>query len=200
MLYLFLLDVNIRMMEVEEGRMAQKNLLPMILLGLLEKEPMTGYDLKKIFDTEVGEFWSVKHSQIYLELKRLLALEEIESQTGFFGNKIEKTYYKITEKGTDRLEAWLGSYEDFLSVNKDEFVLKLYFIRDRQDPRLQELILDQYRMRKEKLKHLQGRKELVFPTEKERQEHYGHALILEHAIRRETEYVKWLEEIIEECR
>ena len=48
--------------------MAQKNLLKNILLGLINEKPKTGYDLKKEFDTEIGEFWSVKHSQIYLEL------------------------------------------------------------------------------------------------------------------------------------
>ena len=41
--------------------MAQKNLLPLILLGLLRDSKKTGYELKKDFDTEIGEFWSVKH-------------------------------------------------------------------------------------------------------------------------------------------
>ena len=77
--------------------MAQKNLLPLILLGLLKDHSKTGYELKKDFDTEIGEFWSVKHSQIYLELKRLTELEEISSTTGFFGSKVEKTYYEITK-------------------------------------------------------------------------------------------------------
>lgn len=60
--------------------MAQKNLLKYILLGLITEKPKTGYDLKKEFDTEIGEFWSVKHSQIYLELKRLEKEGEIRTQ------------------------------------------------------------------------------------------------------------------------
>ena len=106
--------------------MAQKNLLPYILLGLIEDKPKTGYDLMKEFETEIGEFWSVKHSQIYLELKRLVSNEDIKSETGYFGNKIEKTYYSITEKGQNKLHKWQYSYEDHLSVNKDEFVLFCY--------------------------------------------------------------------------
>lgn len=177
--------------------MAQKNLLPMILLGLINIEPKTGYDLKKEFETEIGEFWSVKHSQIYLELKRLVAEDEIVAETGFFGNKIEKTYYRITSKGRERLQDWLESYYDMLSVNKDEFVLKLYFIKKKDDPRLKGLLNEQFRLRREKLTHLLERRELLFKTKKSRNENYGHYLILEHAIQREQEYVSWLEGILE---
>jgi len=176
--------------------MAQKNLLPMILLGLISMEPKTGYDLKKEFETEIGEFWSVKHSQIYLELKRLENLDEIKSKTGFYGNKIEKTYYEITDVGRKRLEDWLQSTEEMLAVNKDEFVLKLFFIKSKSDPRLIELLYEQYRLRKEKLRHLEERKKMLFPSEKEIEENYGHYLILDHAIRREKEYVSWIEENI----
>lgn len=178
--------------------MAQKNLLPMILLGLIQQGPKTGYDLKKIFETEIGEFWSVKHSQIYLELKRLQSLEEIEAKTGFFGNKIEKTYYEITDLGIKRLEEWIASYDDLLSVSKDEFVLKLYFIKDKNDPRLEDLLVEQYHIRKEKLEHLKQRRRIVFGEIGDKEKNYGHFLILDHAIRREQEYVNWLEEILDE--
>jgi DNA-binding PadR family transcriptional regulator len=177
--------------------MAQKNLLHMILLGLINIDKKTGYDLKKDFETEIGEFWSVKHSQIYLELKRLENAGEIKSTTGFYGNKIEKTYYEITNKGKEHLEDWLKSYTDILSVNKDEFVLKLYFIKSRQDPRLTDLLQEQYRLRSKKLEHLNERMKLVFPTKESKNENFGHYLILDHAIRREQEYVNWLEEILE---
>ncbi|SEF80360.1 PadR family transcriptional regulator [Lachnospira multipara] len=177
--------------------MAQKNLLPMILLGLINIEKKTGYDLKKDFETEIGEFWSVKHSQIYLELKRLEGNGEIKSTTGFYGNKIEKTYYEITKKGKERLESWLDSYSDILNVNKDEFVLKLYFIKSRKDPRLQDLLQEQYRLRSKKLEHLKERMKFVFPNKESKNDNFGHYLILDHAIRREQEYVNWLEEILE---
>lgn len=178
--------------------MAQKNLLPMILLGLINIEPKTGYDLKKEFETEIGEFWSVKHSQIYLELKRLVAEEEVVAETGFYGNRIEKTYYRITSKGRERLQDWLENYYDMLNVNKDEFVLKLYFIKKKNDPRLRGLLMEQFHLRNEKLEHLLGRRNLLFKAKKSREENYGHYLILEHAIQREQEYVSWLKGILEE--
>ena len=34
--------------------MAQKNKLQFIILGLLNQQPLTGYDLTKAFDDEIG--------------------------------------------------------------------------------------------------------------------------------------------------
>ena len=45
--------------------------LPYAILGLLEYKPMTGYDLKKIFEESVVNFWAASQSQIYRELDLL---------------------------------------------------------------------------------------------------------------------------------
>ncbi|WP_031492058.1 PadR family transcriptional regulator [Succinivibrio dextrinosolvens] len=173
--------------------MAQKNLLPLILLGLLRDSKKTGYELKKDFDTEIGEFWSVKHSQIYLELKRLTELGEINAVTGFFGSKVEKTYYEITKLGKERFFKWQCSFQNELAVNKDEFVLKLYFIKDKSDERLGQLLKNQYELHLEKLLHLRQRMKDVFSTI-DKDNNYGHYLILNHAIKREEEYTQWLDD------
>ena len=41
------------------------------LLGLLNHRPMTGYDLKRIFDDPMEFFWVAQMSQIYRELNKL---------------------------------------------------------------------------------------------------------------------------------
>ena len=43
------------------------------ILGLLNRNEMTGYELSKEFETTLFEFWNAKHSQIYPELKSLNA-------------------------------------------------------------------------------------------------------------------------------
>ena len=40
--------------------MARKNTLRYILLGLLSKKQMTGYELNQSFKNEIGEFWQAK--------------------------------------------------------------------------------------------------------------------------------------------
>ena len=42
--------------------------LPHALIGLLLDRPMTGYDLKLLFDKELNSFWPAQMSQIYREL------------------------------------------------------------------------------------------------------------------------------------
>ncbi len=41
------------------------------ILGLLNRNPMTGYDIVKEFNFQLAEFWNAKHSQIYPELKKI---------------------------------------------------------------------------------------------------------------------------------
>ncbi|SHL67064.1 DNA-binding transcriptional regulator, PadR family [Anaerocolumna jejuensis DSM 15929] len=176
--------------------MAQKNLLKYILIGLLENEKKTGYDLKKLFETEIGEFWSAKHSQIYLELKRLEEQGYIASETGLFGNKIEKTYYTVTEKGRRVLNEWEETPTGELPINKDEFILKLYFIHNKNDKRIKEMLSEQYRLHASKLFHLQERMKLLFKDEISRTKNYGHFLILDLAIRREQEYIGWIKQYL----
>ena len=51
--------------------MAQKNILKYIILGLLAQQELAGYDIKKLFEGELGDFWYSNHSQIYPELQRM---------------------------------------------------------------------------------------------------------------------------------
>ena len=51
--------------------MTKENTLQYILLGLLAKQDLTGYDIKKLFEQEVGDFWFARHSQVYPELRKM---------------------------------------------------------------------------------------------------------------------------------
>jgi len=69
------------------------------LLGFLNYQPMTGYELKKFVDTSVADFWSGELSQIYSTLKQLeadsLAEVNVEVQTDRPNRKV----YSITPRG-----------------------------------------------------------------------------------------------------
>ena len=42
------------------------------ILGLINREPMTGYDITREFNSNnLANFWYAKHSQVYPELSRL---------------------------------------------------------------------------------------------------------------------------------
>lgn len=178
--------------------MARKNTLRYILLGLLSKKNMSGYELNQSFKNEIGEFWQAKHSQIYPELAKMQERGLIQHEVEITGMKLEKKVYQLTDEGRVLLDEWIRTPIDELPVNRDEFVLKLYFVKEVNDPTLMEIIEQQRDLHEEKREHLLARKAMIFPTEKDKEKNYGHYLILSHAINRETEYTNWLTEVIEE--
>jgi DNA-binding PadR family transcriptional regulator len=82
--------------------------LEFAILGFLNYQPLTGYDLKRIFDSSVRHFWYADQSQIYRTLIQLNkdGLTEIErvEQTERPGKNI----FRITEKGRAALHEWLS--------------------------------------------------------------------------------------------
>ena len=77
------------------------------ILGLINRETMTGYDLMKVFNMELVNFWYAKHSQIYPELKKLTDEGMITFETLPEGDKLRKKIYSITEKGKQDFQNWL---------------------------------------------------------------------------------------------
>ena len=78
------------------------------LLALLTAQPMTGYDLAKAFHVSVGHVWHAPDSQIYPELKRMLADELIVGESVPWGSNSTKTRYAITETGERAFTQWMG--------------------------------------------------------------------------------------------
>ena len=60
------------------------------ILGMLNRDSMTGYDLTREFQTSLFDFWTAKHSQVYPELKSLLEKGYVEYETEISGTALEK--------------------------------------------------------------------------------------------------------------
>jgi PadR family transcriptional regulator, regulatory protein AphA len=78
------------------------------LLGLLTAEPMTGYDMTKVFDRSVDYVWHAPHSQIYPELRRMEAEGLITSESLRRGRQGVKRTYTIAAAGRTELERWVA--------------------------------------------------------------------------------------------
>ncbi|WP_409022286.1 PadR family transcriptional regulator [Dellaglioa sp. P0083] len=176
--------------------MAKKNKLQYIILGLLNQEPLSGYDITKAFTTDIGEFWQAGHSQIYPALKIMEKDGYITHEIEIAGTKLEKKIYSITSQGKKVLMDWLVSDSGELKPIKDEFILKLYFIKNKDDVQLQQRLIEQLQLHQVKLDHLEGRMKLIFFSEEEINKQYGHYLILDHAIEREKYCVKWFKKYL----
>lgn len=98
------------------------------ILGLINRSPLTGYNLKKLFDKTLNNVWTASLSQIYRELTFLekdgLVTSEVQEQD----ERPDRKVYTITEAGKQTFQAWLmKSPEAFVSPKRDEFMLRMFF-------------------------------------------------------------------------
>ncbi|MFC4121461.1 PadR family transcriptional regulator [Nonomuraea zeae] len=97
-----------------------------IILGLLALAPMTGYDLKRHFDSTVGHFWSADKAQIYRTLARLVVEGYAEVETVAGSGAPDRQEHRITAAGQAALAAWLAS-EPERQVERDPFLARVFF-------------------------------------------------------------------------
>ena len=95
------------------------------ILGMLNDSPMSGYDLKKRIESELGHFWRESYGKIYPELRTMvergLATVRKESQDGRPSRKV----YTITVNGMVELKKWVSSPPDD-PLGIPELLLKIY--------------------------------------------------------------------------
>jgi PadR family transcriptional regulator AphA len=96
------------------------------ILGILSLGPISGYDIKKVFQRSVANFWNESYGQIYPLLRTLvaegLATRSIEKQLG----RPDRHIYAITNKGFEELQRWLMKpVKD--QIGRIEIALKLFF-------------------------------------------------------------------------
>jgi DNA-binding PadR family transcriptional regulator len=82
--------------------------VPLTLLGLLEREPSHGYDLKRDYDTYFGRGKPLPYGQVYATLARLARDGKAVAGEAEPGGGPDRKRYAITEAGTAEVEAWLA--------------------------------------------------------------------------------------------
>ncbi|HWM64101.1 MAG TPA: PadR family transcriptional regulator [Solirubrobacterales bacterium] len=96
-----------------------------VILGMVNREPRSGYEIKAAVDSSTRFFWAASYGQIYPELKRLSEaglVEGVDSPTG--GRK--RTVYAITDAGKAALVDWLRQPPQTYEL-REEGLLKLFF-------------------------------------------------------------------------
>lgn len=95
------------------------------LLGLLAREPLSGYDLSQSLSRRMGWYWTARHSQIYPELKKLqkrghVTFKKVEQQ-----GRPDKKVYSITTAGKRALADWVvAPFEE--AQPREEMLLRTY--------------------------------------------------------------------------
>jgi DNA-binding PadR family transcriptional regulator len=81
--------------------------VPLTLLGLLEREPSHGYDLKRDYDAYFGRGKPLSFGQVYATLGRLARDGKVVAGAAEAGDGPDRKRYVITEAGVSEFETWL---------------------------------------------------------------------------------------------
>lgn len=112
-----------------------------IILGLLAIAPMTGYDLKRHFDSSVRHFWWADKSQIYRTLATLVSDGHAEVQTIAGRGAPDRQEHRITDSGREALARWLASPPE-RQPSRHPFLARLFFADDLEDAQLHEMLAE----------------------------------------------------------
>jgi DNA-binding PadR family transcriptional regulator len=80
----------------------------MTLLGLLEREPSHGYDLKRDYDAHFGRGKPLPYGQVYATLSRLARDGKAIAGPAEHGEGPDRKRYVITDAGVKDVERWLS--------------------------------------------------------------------------------------------
>jgi DNA-binding PadR family transcriptional regulator len=82
--------------------------VPLTILGLLEREPSHGYDLKRDYDAYFGRGKQLPFGQVYATLGRLARDGKVAGGEAEPGEGPDRKRYSITDAGRAEVDAWLA--------------------------------------------------------------------------------------------
>ena len=100
------------------------------ILGLLNYQDMTGYEVMEAFRDSLNFFWSAQTSQIYRELQGMEEKEWVSKTVVPQQGKPDKNVFSITEKGREALIRWLGDGNLGIS-SRQPILMKVFFMGER---------------------------------------------------------------------
>jgi DNA-binding PadR family transcriptional regulator len=157
--------------------------VPLALLGLLEREPRHGYDLKRDYDELFGRDKPLPYGQVYSTLARLARDGKVLAGEAEPGAGPDRKRYVITPTGVTEIEAWLREPVEpephLQTVLFMKVVLALLSDRDAQG------YLDAQRAA-----HLQRMREL---TERRRSSTVVDALLADHGLFHLEADLRWID-------
>ncbi|MGB7587131.1 MAG: PadR family transcriptional regulator [Solirubrobacterales bacterium] len=96
-----------------------------VILGMVSREPRSGYEIKALVDNTTRFFWAASYGQIYPELKRLSKAGLIAGVDSPHGER-KRAVYEITADGEEKLKSWLRQPPTTCEM-REEGLLKLFF-------------------------------------------------------------------------
>jgi PadR family transcriptional regulator AphA len=163
------------------------------ILGLLESQPMHGYEIFQQFKN--GAMRQIVHlemSQMYAFLKKLERLEYIEAQLETQGSRPPRKIFHLTPKGRQAFFQWLKEPVERPREIRILFLIKLYFVQQLLPKEIGTLIDQQIAACQNFLNHLESQHPI--PPETSDGAFFDH-VVLRGRIYQTRSLLDWLREL-----
>ncbi len=164
-----------------------------VVLGLLTKRPMHGYEMFQEFQGgTLGQIVHIEMSQLYAFLKKLEKLHYIQAELETQGVRPPRKVFHLTQEGRDVFLLWLNQPVEKPRDIRIFFLIKLYFVQQFLSKQTSSLIDQQILACQHFLQHLEARQH-------SRVNHHEEAF-LDHVVLRSRIYqtralLDWLHEL-----
>lgn len=163
-----------------------------VILGLLQQQERTGYDLKtSCFDDCIAHIWQADQAQIYRTLNRLEAQGWITCTLEIQHDRPNRKVYSVTTAGEAQLGQWLQTHQASPIV-REPLLVQLYFGAVLSNEAIAQLLEKELETHRQQLSKCEAIATLPTAT----REDMMHQLVLDLIRRREQLYLNWLKDAI----
>ncbi|MEU9733926.1 PadR family transcriptional regulator [Streptomyces sp. NPDC048002] len=171
-----------------------------VLAALLEGEA-SGYELSKVFDVSLANFWAATPQQLYRELERLAQDGLVAARVVQQERRPNKRMFTLTETGRAELRAFAVEPVRRPAAMRDELLIKIQAM-DESDPVATRALIEERmswaqgklaRYQRVKDRMLDGRSEEEYLRGTDR---VGPYLTLHGGIAYEQEVLRWCERVL----
>ena len=167
------------------------------ILGLLQEEERTGYDLKtSCFNQTVAHLWSADQAQIYKTLDKLVERGCITYTVEIQYERPNRKVCSVTEACKAELVRWLQCHQPLPTV-REPLLVQLFFAAELPNDAIVHLLLHQLVAHREKLADCENNKLPPLGDRSASREQVMQRLVLELVMRKEQTYIDWLSTAID---
>lgn len=127
-----------------------------VLLGLLRRQPQSGYDLSSFVEHTVAHFWPLTRGLVYRELARLEERGLLQGQRVAQASRPDKRVYEVTAAGRTAFAEWLTEPGYAGERPRNELLVRLFFGAQMDDQSLRDLLTEAQEKAEQRSEDLQA--------------------------------------------
>ncbi|WP_127532709.1 PadR family transcriptional regulator [Paenibacillus kobensis] len=131
-----------------------------VILGLLARQPLSGYEIKQKFEMPLSFFFDASFGTIYPTLAKLEAQGHIMKESVIQEGRPNKNVYSLTDSGRAQFQSFLESPIE-RDVFRSDFLVRMFFSEFLDTDTQADWIRDEIRKTEEGGSHLQQMRQLV---------------------------------------